>query len=84
MPDLRRSAQIAAGRNVPARTETGTKGQVRTAEPAHGRTRSAGIPKNPLITCCATLPVDLPSDKAQRAVTASSTVAARGSDANKD
>ncbi|BDM72244.1 hypothetical protein HEK616_57310 [Streptomyces nigrescens] len=83
-PDLRRSAQIAAGGNVPARTETGTKDQVRTAEPAHGRTRPVAISKNSLITCCATLPVSLPSDKARRAVTAGSTVTARGSDANKD
>ncbi|BCK68568.1 hypothetical protein Srufu_025210 [Streptomyces libani subsp. rufus] len=64
--------------------EKGTKAQVRKAKVPGLSTRPPRISKKSLMTRCATLPVDLPSDKEQRAVAALRTAAARGSRANED
>ncbi|GES30618.1 hypothetical protein San01_31050 [Streptomyces angustmyceticus] len=56
---------------------TGTKVPARPGGPPR-------VSKKALMTRCATLPVDLPSDKEQRAVQGHRTAAARGSRANED
>ncbi len=83
-PRLRPSAQIRATHTVPAMPEMGSKAQVGEAKVPGPPAGPPRISKKALMTRCATLPVDLPSDMEQKAVAAHRTAAARGSRANED
>ncbi|GAO06401.1 hypothetical protein TPA0598_01_07720 [Streptomyces lydicamycinicus] len=71
-------------RTVSAMAEKGAKAQVGKEKVPEPSARPPRISKKSLMTRCATLPVDLPSDKEQKAVAALRTAAARGSRANED